>query len=346
MPLLPFAPAPSSGSASPLTTKGDLFTHSTVDTRLAVGGTDGFLLEADSAQTTGLGWGTHDANLNNKNVVNVAGEVFGTTAFPTTTQNGTNLSQSPILTSNGTYTAVVGGVSGPTYSAWLVNDAITLSDAAGTANPTVYGIGIYPKITSSMGRSDATMIGVAAGPIATGTDTWTLVQGLGLNANIQANVTTVSAINAQVALTTANTITTVTCFKGLTIKLAGTMTTVVGLDLTSLSGGSTTWGMKVANYQSFHQGSFTFGAQTAPTYGIDLQALNGGNTSVIGVAGTSSAPASNPPSNSSWWGLWKGATNYSFVIAFNDAGTMRYTSIGPLQSTSVPTIAKGTSLPA
>ena len=44
-----------SGSASPLTTKGDLYAYGTDDTRLPVG-TDGQFLKADSAEATGLKW--------------------------------------------------------------------------------------------------------------------------------------------------------------------------------------------------------------------------------------------------------------------------------------------------
>ena len=45
------------GGSSPLTTKGDVYTFSTVDARLPVG-TDGQVLKADSAETTGLKWAT------------------------------------------------------------------------------------------------------------------------------------------------------------------------------------------------------------------------------------------------------------------------------------------------
>jgi hypothetical protein len=53
-------PAPvaaASGGASPLTTKGDLYTYSTLNTRLPTS-TDGLCLKTNAATGTGLEWGT------------------------------------------------------------------------------------------------------------------------------------------------------------------------------------------------------------------------------------------------------------------------------------------------
>jgi hypothetical protein len=60
------------GGGSPLTTKGDLYTFSTVDARLAVGAND-TVLTADSAEATGLKWASPTGTNYSYSLINAGG---------------------------------------------------------------------------------------------------------------------------------------------------------------------------------------------------------------------------------------------------------------------------------
>jgi hypothetical protein len=76
------------GGSSPLTTKGDLFTYDTADARLPIG-TDGQALLADSAESTGLKWGTISAdNMANANLTLDTNRTHDLAGFGLTFDNG------------------------------------------------------------------------------------------------------------------------------------------------------------------------------------------------------------------------------------------------------------------
>jgi len=85
------------GAASPLTTKGDLYTFSTSDTRLAVGATNGHVLTVDSAEATGLKWAA-------------AASGGGMTLLSTTTLSGASTTISSISQAYNTLVVLITGL--------------------------------------------------------------------------------------------------------------------------------------------------------------------------------------------------------------------------------------------
>jgi len=127
----------------PLTTKGDLFTFTTVDARLAVG-TDKYVLGADSAQATGLAWQTSP-----QSVMTTTGDILYASAANTPARLGIGTTGQNLVVASGVPSWATPAGGGKVLQVVQGTTTSQTSVASTTYTATTITANITPSLTSS-----------------------------------------------------------------------------------------------------------------------------------------------------------------------------------------------------
>lgn len=181
----------SSGGSSPLTTKGDVYTYSSADARLAVG-TNGQILSSDSTATTGLKWitaaGSGDMIAATYDPATISEQLVGLTATQTLTNKtltSPKINENVALTTTATklnYLTSATGTTGTASTNVVFSTSPTLTTPAlGAATYTTLSGGAVTD--SALTATRVTFAGTAGllsddADLTFATDTLTMTKGV------------------------------------------------------------------------------------------------------------------------------------------------------------------------
>jgi hypothetical protein len=169
---------------------------------------------------------------------------------------------------------VVSDIADSNQNGVLVSVSGTTSASLGTGAGSLQGLQFTVGPTGSGGTGFGSVIGVTGSISHQATDTITSADGARLSfasGTSKGTVTDLSMFRVSaVSVGTSTTVTNVYLFRGINPTGGGTLTTLYGLFLPSLTKGGTNWAIMSQGGQSAHAGNLKLGATTAPATALDF----------------------------------------------------------------------------
>jgi hypothetical protein len=170
--------------------------------------------------------------------------------------------------------AVVSDIADSSQNGVLVSVSGATSAALGTGSGSLQALQFTVGPTGSGGTGFGTVVGVTGSISHQATDTITTADGARMSyasGTSKGTVTDLSLFRvAGCAIGSSSTVTNVYLFKGFNPTGSGTLTTLYGLFLPSLTKGGTNWAIMSQGGQSAHAGNLKLGATTAPATALDF----------------------------------------------------------------------------